>query len=72
MDHRFDLENKITENYNFADRLKDICAGIIEYDLSLEDTVNALEGLAVMLKLHTEMTFETFKAAFQLDEYRSK
>jgi hypothetical protein len=72
MDHRFDLENKITENYNFAERLRDICAGILEYDLSPEDTVNALEGLSVMLKLHTDITFETFKYAFQLDEYRSK
>lgn len=72
MDNRFDLENKIVENYNFADKLTDICAGILEYDLSPEDTVNALEGLAVMLKLHTAMTFETFKAVFQLDEYRSK
>lgn len=64
---KFDLELKITETLNFIDRLNDISYGVLELDLSKDDTVNAIDGIAVLLKLHTEKLFDIFKEVFELD-----
>lgn len=66
---RFDLESKIADTHNFVDHLNDISYGILEVGMTNDEIVNAIDGLAVMLKLHTEKMFDTFKRAYHLDEY---
>lgn len=67
---RFDLENKINELYTFVDRLNDLSKGVLEHGLDADDISNATTGLAVMLKLHTEILFDTFQRVHKLDQYR--
>lgn len=67
---RFDLENRITELYSIVDSMNDISYGILENDLSRDDTCNAIDGLAVVTKLKIEKLFDTFTQVFFLDQYR--
>lgn len=66
---RFDLENRITELYSVVDSLNDISYGILEGDLSRDETANAIDGLAVVTKLKLEKLFDTFTQVFFLDQY---
>ena len=66
---RFDLENRITELYSIVDSLNDISCGVLEHDLSRDDTCNAIDGLAVVTKLKIEKLFDTFTQVFFLDHY---
>ena len=68
---RFDLEEKINHTYNFIDTLNDISYGIMEGHMTNDEIVNALDGLAVMLKLHTKKLFDTFVQVHQLDGYKN-
>lgn len=70
MKDRFDLENEISELHNFVQRLDDLGYGIAELELSQDDIFNALSGLSVLLKIHTEKMFDTFTQAFKMDGYR--
>jgi hypothetical protein len=65
---RFDLENNINNFYNFVDNLNDLSYAIMESDLEKDEIVNALDGLAVLIKCHTSKTFETFTKVFKLDQ----
>lgn len=67
---RFDLEQKILETHDFVDRLNDISYGIIEVGMTQDEVSNAIDGLAVLLKLHSEKLFDLYKQTFNLDEYR--
>lgn len=67
----YDLESKITQIHNYVDILNDISYGILEAGLTPDETVNAIEGLAVMLKLHADKTFDVYKKAYRLDEYKN-
>jgi len=69
---RFDLEEKINHTYNFIDTLNDISYGIMEVGMTNDEIVNALDGLAVMLKLHTQKLMDTFTQVHQLDQYANK
>jgi len=69
---RFDLEEKINHTYNFIDTLNDISYGIMEVGMTNDEIVNALDGLAVMLKLHTQKLMDTFTQVYQLDQYANK
>ena len=69
MKDRFDLENEITDLYNFAERLSDLNYAILELDISTDDTANALEGLSVLLKIHAQKMFDTFTQVHRLDNY---
>lgn len=64
---RFNLEIKISDNYDFVDRLNDICRGVLEYDMSKDEIANAINGLAVMLKLHTDITLDVYRKVFKLE-----
>lgn len=66
---RFDLESRITELYSLIDSLNDISYGILESDLSRDETVNAIDGLAVVTKLKLEKLFDTFIQVHNLDKY---
>lgn len=68
---RFDLENKITELHSIVDAMNDISYGILEGDMSNDDTVNAIDGLAVITKLKIDRLFDTFTQVFHLDNYRN-
>jgi len=66
---RFDLENKINQTYHFVDTLNDISYGVLEIGMTNDEIVNAIDGLAVMLKLHTDKLFDTFAQVHKLDRY---
>jgi hypothetical protein len=55
---------------NLSDDMDTLVTAILEGDLSTDDTVNALIGMAVMNRIRVDRTFETFKAVFKLDEYK--
>lgn len=68
---RFDLENKITKTSIFADHLRDLSGSILEHDLSKDEIVNALEGLAVLVESHERSLFDIFIQVFKLDGYNT-
>jgi hypothetical protein len=70
MKDRFDLEQEIATLYTFADHLGSISEGILEYGLSTDETVNAIEGLKVILQLHSQKMSDTMCQCFKLDNYR--
>jgi hypothetical protein len=70
MKDRFNLEEEISELYNFADQLDTISKGVLEYDLSPDDTSNALNGLRMLLNLHAQKLHDTMNQCFLLDQYR--
>ncbi len=71
MPDRFDLEDKINHTYTFIDTLNDISYGIMEVGMTNDEIVNAIDGLAVMLKLHTQKLFDTFVQVHQLDGHKN-
>lgn len=71
MKDRFDLENEISQLHNFADNLGTICEGILEHNLDDDETVNALEGLRVLLNLHANKLHDTMSQCFNLDHYKN-
>lgn len=66
---RFDLESKITDTYNFINHLNDLSESVSNGSLNDDAIVNALNGLAVVLKCHTDKLFEIFSQTFKLDSY---
>lgn len=67
MSDRFDLESKITDTYNFINHLNDLSESVSNGNLDNDAIVNALNGLAVVLKCHTDKLFEVFTQALTLD-----
>lgn len=67
---RFELENKINKTSVFADHLRDLSSSILEHDLTTDEIVNAIEGLAVLIESHERSLFDTFVQVFKLDGYR--
>ena len=67
---KYDLEQKILETHDFVDRLNDISYGVLETEMTKDEIADSIHGLAVLLKLHAEKTFDLYKRAFNLDEYR--
>jgi len=45
--------------------------GILENNLSVDETVNVIEGLKIMLSLHAQKLHDTMSQCFHLDQYRS-
>lgn len=72
MADRFDLESKITDTYHFVDHLNDLSYGILENNLSQDEIADALHGLAVVLKCHTDKLFNVFTQALKLDSYNDR
>lgn len=66
---RFDLEEKINDTHNFVDRLNDISYGVLELGMTNDEIANAIDGLAVLLKIHTQKLFDTFTEVHKLDQY---
>ena len=72
MADRFDLESKITDTYNFVTNINDLSESVSNGNLSEDEIVNALSGLSVLLKCHTDKLFEVFTQAYKLDNYNDK
>lgn len=72
MADRFDLESKITDTYHFVDHLNDLSYGVLENNLSQDEIADALHGLAVVLKCHTDKLFNVFTQALKLDSYNDQ
>jgi len=70
MADRFDLESKITDTYNFVTHINDLSESVSNRSLSEDEIANALNGLAILLKCHSDKLFEVFTQALKLDEYR--
>jgi hypothetical protein len=70
MKDRFDLETEIMVLNTFIDNLGTLSEGILEHDLSTDETVNAIEGMRVLLTLHTNKLMDTMSQCFKLDSYR--
>lgn len=66
---RFDLEEHISNLHSVVDILNDISYGILEGNLDKDETVNAIDGLAVVAKLKIEKLFDVFTQVFELDQY---
>ena len=69
MKDRFDLETEISGLYNFADQLGSLSEGILEHNLTNDEVVNALEGVKVLINLHTNKLLDTMSQCFKLDNY---
>ncbi|NBT75167.1 hypothetical protein EBZ80_21445 [bacterium] len=70
MADRFQLETDIVNLHNTADDIDLLVERILEADDMDTDTIsNALIGIAVMTRLRVDKAFESFKAAFKLDNY---
>jgi hypothetical protein len=70
MGDRFDLESKITDTYNFITHINDLSDSVSNGSLSEDEIVNGLNGVAILLKCHTDKLFEVFSQALKLDGYR--
>lgn len=70
MKDRFDLETEIGELYNFAEHLNTIVTGILEHSLDEDDSVNAISGISVLLKLQCNKLHDTLSQCFKLDKYK--
>jgi hypothetical protein len=69
MKDRFDLENEISTLHLWTQILDSLNEGILEYDLSKDDTVNVISGLKVIIDLHADKMQDTLSQCFKLDEY---
>jgi hypothetical protein len=69
MKDRFDLENEISQTSIFAKHLRDLRHGILESQLTKDETVKAIEGLAVLIEVHERVLFNTFIQTLKLDKY---
>jgi hypothetical protein len=70
MKDRFDLETEISFLYNFGENLKTLNEGVIEQSLSNDEIANAIEGIRVLLDLHTNKLLDTMSQCFKLDGYK--
>jgi hypothetical protein len=70
MKDRFNLEEEISQLYNFAEQLGSLSEGILEHNLTNDETVNALEGLKVLLSVHANKLSDTMSQCFKLDGYK--
>lgn len=70
MKDRFDLEQEINVIYGIAEQLATVSEAIIEERLSVDDTANVLEGIRIMLNLHTEKLHDTMCQVCKLDNYK--
>lgn len=67
---RFDLETKINQTALFADQLRSVANAVLENKMNNDKLANVLEGLAILIELHSDDTFEAFTQAFKLDHYK--
>ena len=70
MKDRFDLEQEINAFYSLSDQLGTISEAILESRLSIDETINVIEGVRVLINLQTQKLHDTMCQTFKLDNYR--
>ena len=70
MKDRFNLEDEINTLYSFSEQLGTLSEGILEHNLTTDETVNVIEGLRVILNLQAQKMHDTMSQCFKLDNYR--
>lgn len=73
MKDRFDLENEIMRTANYADDLHTIAESMINDSLENMDVdkyINAIEGVASLIEMHSNKMFDTMSQCFKIDNYR--
>lgn len=70
MADRFQLETDITNLHNIADDIDLVVEAILERDMDTDDVANALLGISTLARLRVDKAFDSFKAAFKLDEHK--
>lgn len=70
MKDRFNLEDEINTLYAFSDQLGTLSEGILEHNLTTDETINVIEGLRVMINLQAQKLNDTMCQCFRLDGYR--
>ena len=71
MKTRFDLEEAIILTGSFADHIRDIANAVLEQEITIDETINALEGISVLLNIHSKKMYDTMCEALQLNEWRN-
>lgn len=74
MKNRFDLEDEILRTSHYADDLRTIAANMINDSIGgnvdVDKYCNAIEGVAVLIEMHSDKMFDTMQQCFKLDHYR--
>ena len=74
MKDRFDLEQEILQIKSYADNIRMIANRMIGDDqnesIDIDFYWNALNGLAVLLDMHSDIMFDTMQQCFHLDSYK--
>jgi hypothetical protein len=70
MKDRFNLEDEISSLHSLSEQLSTLSEAIMEETLTTDETVNALEGLRVMLSLQASKLHDTMCQCFHLDHYK--
>jgi hypothetical protein len=70
MKDRFNLEDEINTLYSFSEQLGTLSEGILEHNLTTDETINVIEGMRVMLNLQAQKLHDTMCQCFNLDNYR--
>ena len=58
---RFDLEQEIMDCWSVVDDMGTLLEGILDKEISRDDTANAVLGMKVMYQLKFEKLFDTFE-----------
>ena len=74
MKDRFDLEQEILQIKSYADNIRMTSNRMIDDDqnesIDIDFYWNALNGIAVLLDMHSDVMFDTMQQCFQLDSYK--
>jgi hypothetical protein len=70
MKDRFNLEDEINTLYSFSEQLGTLSEGILEHNLTTDETINVIGGMRVMLNLQAQKLHDTMCQCFNLDNYR--
>jgi hypothetical protein len=70
MKDRFDLEQEINALYGFSEQLSTISEAVLEERLSTDETVNAIEGIRVLMDLQAQKLHDTMCQILKLDNYK--
>lgn len=74
MKDRFDLEQELLQIKSYADNIRMTAERMINDDhdgnVNIDFYWNALNGIAVLLDMHSDVLFDTMQQCFKLDSYK--
>lgn len=75
MKDRFDLEQEIMQVKSYADNIRMTSNRMINDEqnesIDIDFYWNALNGIAVLLDMHSDVMFDTMQQCFKLDSYKN-